>query len=43
MKKQRLMSVLWIVLILADYYLQFFSNRYWTDHALPFLHKLALR
>ncbi len=31
----------WIAFIFVDYYLQFFSSRYWTDHALGFLKKLT--
>lgn len=31
----------WIGVIIADYYVQFFMSRYWWDHAVPFLSKLS--
>ena len=41
MAGKRLILWLWVMVILIDYYLQFFSSRYWTDHALPFLQKFG--
>ena len=44
MKKEvRVFLALWVAVVIADYYFQFFSSRYWLDHALPFLHKLRLK
>jgi hypothetical protein len=34
-----ILATAWIILIVADYYFQFFQSRYWSEHALPFLKK----
>ena len=41
-KTTRVFLAIWVLAVIADYYFQFFSSRYWLDHALPFLEKLGL-
>ena len=40
-RRVKIIVWVWITIVFADYYLQFFTSRYWTDHAFRFLSSLG--